>query len=57
MSKSARNKMGKQRGKQRFKCKECGALGTRTNQGVSQNNRFKWFREWIIGKQTLEQYP
>ncbi len=48
-------KWGKQRGKQGFKCKECGALGTRTNQGVSQNNRFIWFREWIIGKQTLEQ--
>ena len=41
--------------KQRFKCKSCGALNTRKNQGVSQSNRSVWFKEWIIGKQTLEQ--
>ena len=48
-------KWGIRNGKQRFKCKECGALNTRTNQGVSQSNRFVWFREWIIGKQTFFQ--
>ena len=48
-------KWGIRNGKQRFKCKECGALNTRTNQGVSQSNRFVWFREWIIGKQTFSQ--
>ena len=48
-------KWGVRNGKQRFKCKECGALNTRTNQGVSRSNRFIWFREWIIGKQTFSQ--
>jgi Transposase, Mutator family. len=48
-------KWGVRNGKQRFKCKKCGALNTRKNQGVSQSNRFVWFREWIVGKQTLEQ--
>lgn len=48
-------KWGFQNGKQRFKCKDCEALNTRKNQGVSRSNRFIWFREWIIGKQTLEQ--
>ena len=48
-------KWGIRNGKQRFKCKACGALNTRTNQGVSQSNRFVWFRLWIVGKQTLEQ--
>ena len=48
-------KWGIRNGKQRFKCKECGALNTRKNNGVSQSNRFVWFREWIVGKQTIEQ--
>ena len=48
-------KWGIRKGKQRFKCKDCGALNTRTNKSVSYNNRFIWFREWIVGKQTLEQ--
>jgi len=48
-------KWGIRSGKQRFKCKECGASNTRKNTGVSRSNRFIWFREWIIGKQTLEQ--
>ena len=48
-------KWGIRNGKQRFKCKECGALNTRKNQKVSQSNRFVWFRLWIVGKQTLEQ--
>jgi hypothetical protein len=48
-------KWGKQGGKQRFKCKNYGVLSTRLNKGVVFSNRFVWFREWIIGKQTLEQ--
>ena len=48
-------KWGHQNGKQRFRCKKCGALNTRKNPGVSRSNRFIWFREWIIGKQTFEQ--
>jgi len=48
-------KWGKRNGKQRFLCKDCGALNTRTNQGVSRSNRFIWFRKWITGKQTFSQ--
>ena len=33
-------KWGIREGKQRLKCKECGALNTRKNNGVSQSNRF-----------------
>ena len=46
---------GKQIGKQRFKCKDCGILFTRNNPGVTESNRFKWFKDWIIGRQTLLQ--
>lgn len=46
---------GKQLGKQRFKCKNCGLLFTRSNPWVSNQNRFIWFRDWIVGKQTYEQ--
>lgn len=48
-------KWGIRDGKQRFRCKDCGALNTRTNQGVSRANRFIWFRAWITGKQTFSQ--
>ena len=48
-------KWGKRDGKQRYLCKDCGALNTRTNQGVSRSNRFIWFRKWITGKQTFSQ--
>lgn len=41
--------------KQRFKCKNCGLLFTRTNPWISKQNRFVWFRVWIVGKQTYEQ--
>lgn len=46
---------GKQKGKQRFKCRDCGILFTRNNPGVTESNRFKWFKDWIIGRQTLLQ--
>lgn len=48
-------KWGFQNGKQRFKCKVCNAYTTWNNKGVSRSNRFIWFRNWIIGKQTLSQ--
>jgi hypothetical protein len=48
-------KWGKQAGKQRYKCKNCGVLSTRSNLGVSAKNREVWFREWIVGKQTFSQ--
>jgi len=45
---------GIQNGKQRYRCKSCGILFTRINKGVTQSNRFVWFRQWILQKQTLE---
>lgn len=39
--------------KQRFKCKNCGLLFTRTNPWISKQNRFVWFRDWIVGKQMV----
>ena len=46
---------GKQAGKQRFKCKNCGILFNFSNPSVSDANRFVWFRDWIIGRQTIKQ--
>jgi len=46
-------KWGKQFGKQRYKCKNCGILFTDSNPSVSKSNQFVWFRKWIIDKQTL----
>lgn len=48
-------KWGKQDGKQRFKCKNCGILYTYNNPLTSYNNRKIWFEEWIIGRRTFEQ--
>lgn len=46
---------GKQNGKQRFRCKDCGIFFTRSNSGVTTANRFRWFKDWVIGRQTLSQ--
>jgi len=48
-------KWGKQGGKQRYKCKNCGLLLTRNNSLTSYRNRFVWFRLWIEGKQTFSE--
>jgi len=48
-------KWGKQAGKQRYKCKSCSVLSTASNKAVSVSNRFNWFEDWIIGRQTLSQ--
>jgi len=48
-------KWGKRDSHQRFKCKNCGLLFTYTNPSVSLANRKVWFKEWIIGRQTLKQ--
>ncbi len=44
---------GKQKGKQRFKCKDCELLFTRDNPGVKKSNRFIWFKKWVLHRQTL----
>ena len=44
---------GKREGHQRFKCKSCGLLFTRTNKGVRQSNEFIWFTKWVLGRRTF----
>lgn len=46
---------GKQNGKRRFKCKNCGIYFTSENKSVGLKNKEIWFKKWIVGKQTYEQ--
>lgn len=48
-------KWGKQGGKQRYKCKNCSILLSASNKAVSTANRIVWFKNWVIGRQTLSQ--
>lgn len=41
-------------GKQRFKCKNCDILFTRNDPNQRQENRFIWFKKWILERQTFE---
>ncbi len=45
---------GFQKGKQRFKCKECGIFFTDNSPGQRIENRFIWFKKWILERQTLK---
>ena len=45
---------GKQYGKQRFKCKNCGILFTRNAPEQRFANRFIWFKKWILERQTYK---
>lgn len=45
---------GKQHGKQRFKCKNCSILFTRNRPSQKLENRFIWFRKWILERQTYK---
>lgn len=47
-------KWGKQSGRQRFKCKNCGILFTRNNSQQRLNNRFIWFKKWVLERQTFK---
>ena len=47
-------KWGKQGGKQRFKCKNCGILFTRNDPIQKLENRFVWFRKWVQDRQTYQ---
>jgi hypothetical protein len=40
--------------KQRFKCKSCGLLFNRKGKAVKLQNRFVWFRKWILERQTYK---
>lgn len=46
-------KWGRQRGHQRYKCKNCGICFTSRRKDVSSANRFIWFKWWILRKQTI----
>lgn len=45
-------KWSKQNGKQRFKCKNCSLLFTRNKPSQKIDNRFVWFKKWILERQT-----
>lgn len=45
---------GKQVGKQRFKCKNCGVYFTRNDPDQRVENRFVWFKKWILERQTFK---
>jgi len=45
---------GKQNGKQRFKCKRCGIFLTDNRPEQRVQNRFVWFRKWVLERQTYQ---
>jgi len=45
---------GTQLGKQRFKCKNCGILFTHNNRKQQLQNRFIWFKKWVLERQTFK---
>ena len=45
---------GKQAGKQRFKCNHCGLFFTSNDSVQRINNRFVWFRKWVLERQTFK---
>lgn len=45
---------GRQLGKQRYKCKKCGIFFTRNDPGQRLENRFVWFKKWILERQTFK---
>ena len=46
-------KWGKQKKRQRFKCKDCGILFTSKNEAVKLSNQFSWFKKWVISRRTI----
>ena len=45
---------GKQKGRQRFRCNNCGICFTRNDPSQRLENRFIWFRKWILERQTFK---
>jgi hypothetical protein len=45
---------GTRQKKQRFKCKICGILFTRNDAAQRLENRFIWFRKWVLERQTFK---
>ncbi len=46
---------GNRSGHQRYKCKNCGKVFTFRRRDISEQNRFVWFKWWILKKQTITQ--
>ncbi len=46
-------KWGKRQNKQRFKCKNCDILFTRNDPNQKLENRFIWFKKWVIERQNF----
>lgn len=46
-------KWGKQGGKQRYQCQNCGIYFTAQNIGVKLQNELVWFEKWVVHRQTL----
>jgi transposase-like protein len=44
---------GRQLGRQRFKCKNCGILFTQNAPALREQNRFVWFWKWVLERQTF----
>jgi len=47
-------KWGIQSGKQRFRCKNCDVFFTRNRPEQKVQNRFIWFRKWVLERQTYK---
>jgi len=47
-------KWGTRGGHQRFKCKNCDILFTRNDPAQRIENRYVWFRKWILERQTFK---
>lgn len=47
-------KWGKRLNKQRFKCKNCDILFTRNDPTQRIENRFIWFKKWVLERQTFK---
>lgn len=47
-------KWGIQTGKQRFRCKNCDIFFTRNRPEQRVQNRFIWFRKWVLERQTYK---
>jgi hypothetical protein len=45
---------GKQLGKRRFKCKNCGILFTQNRPEQKIKNRYIWFKKWVLERQTYK---
>src|SRR5690606_23104404 len=45
---------GKQQNKQRFKCKNCGIFFTYNDKDQKYQNRFVWFKKWVLERQTFK---